>query len=196
MIDIRVLTGAELEQALPDLAALRIRVFRDWPYLYDGDMAYELSYLEPFRSSPRAVIIGAFEGDQLIGAATGAPLSEHADGFAQAFQNSPLAQETVFYCAESVLLPEYRGQGIGHRFFDLREAHATRLGFEKIVFCGVLRPQSHPLKPRDARSLEPFWRSRGYQPLNGVVARFEWKDIDHPEADEKRLQFWIRDLKP
>ena len=44
--------------ALPDdVAALRIAVFRDWPYLYDGTVEYERSYLESYRNSPAAVLV-------------------------------------------------------------------------------------------------------------------------------------------
>ena len=33
-------TGASLERYIPELARLRIEVFRAWPYLYDGDQEY------------------------------------------------------------------------------------------------------------------------------------------------------------
>jgi hypothetical protein len=100
----------------------------------------------------------------------------------------------IFYCAESVLLPEYRGRGVGHRFFDLREAHARALGRSHVAFCGVMRPAEHPLRPADAAPLDPFWRKRGYAPLPGAVALFRWKDIDQPDETEKPLQFWMREL--
>lgn len=45
MIDVRALTGLDLDAALDDMARLRIKVFRDWPYLYDGDVDYERRYL-------------------------------------------------------------------------------------------------------------------------------------------------------
>ena len=41
MIEIVPLTGNNLESALLPLAELRIRVFRDWPYLYEGSLDYE-----------------------------------------------------------------------------------------------------------------------------------------------------------
>jgi hypothetical protein len=43
-IHVRPLGGAEVTAALDDLAALRIAVFAAWPYLYDGDRAYEADY--------------------------------------------------------------------------------------------------------------------------------------------------------
>ena len=194
MIDVRALTGPALDAALDDVARLRITVFRDWPYLYDGDVAYERGYLQVYRDSASAVVVGAFDGDTLVGAATGMPLADHADDFAAAFEGSGIDMGEVFYCAESVLLRACRGHGIGHRFFDEREAHARRLGFAKVAFCGVVRPLDHPLRPEGARSLEPFWRGRGYRPLADVVATFSWKDIDREVETDKPLQFWMRDL--
>lgn len=194
MIDCRVLTSTELDAALDDVAKLRIEVFRAFPYLYDGDLAYERDYLQTYRDSDRAVLVGAFDGTTLIGAATGTPLTDHADDFGAAFAQTGLDLATIFYCAESVLLPDYRGQGIGHAFFDHREAHARANGFQKAAFCGVVRPQNHPLRPATYAPLDPFWRKRGYAPLPGVVAEFHWKDLDQPEETAKPLQFWIRDL--
>ena len=191
---IETLTGAALAAALDDVARLRIEVFRAWPYLYDGDLAYEREYLQSYRDSAGAVVVGAFDEDRLVGAATGTPLADHADDFAAAFAQSTLDMADIFYCAESVLLPAYRGQGAGHGFFDAREAHARELGFAKSAFCSVIRPKEHPLHPTGYTPLDPFWRKRGYQPLPGVVAEFAWKDIDQPKETSKALQFWLRDL--
>jgi GNAT superfamily N-acetyltransferase len=192
--DVRALTGAALEAALEDVARLRIEVFRAWPYLYDGDLAYERDYLQSYRDSGNAIVVGAFDGAQLVGASTGMPLADHADDFGAAFAASCLDLTQIFYCAESVLLPDYRGQGVGHRFFDLREGHGRSLGFAKSAFCGVQRPADHPMRPADYAPLDPFWRARGYTPLEGAVAQFAWKDLGEAEESLKPLQFWIRDL--
>ena len=194
MIRVEPLTGPALDAALDDVARLRIAVFRDWPYLYDGDAAYERRYLESYRTSPGAIVVGAFDGETLIGAATGTPMTDHADEFAAAFEGTDLDLSTIFYCAESVLLPAYRGQRLGHAFFDRREAHARALGFTRTAFCGVQRPADHPLKPAAYRPLDAFWRKRGYAPLPGVVAQFRWKDIDQPVETDHPLQFWLRAL--
>ncbi|UWQ90507.1 GNAT family N-acetyltransferase [Rhodobacteraceae bacterium M382] len=193
-IDVRPMTGAALEAALDDVARLRIAVFRAWPYLYDGDLGYERAYLQSYRDSDRAVVVGAFDGTRLVGASTGAPLADHADDFAAAFVGTGVDLTTVFYCAESVLLPDYRGHGVGHGFFDAREAHARAHGFSKSAFCGVQRPEDHVMRPPDYAPLDPFWRKRGYEPLTGAVAQFSWKDVDQTQATAKPLQFWIRDL--
>lgn len=193
-MQVRRFSRAQLEQVLPDVARLRMRVFRDWPYLYDGTFEYEHRYLESFRESAGAVLIGAFEGGDLVGVATGAPLEDHAAEFGAAFAGQDVSLDQVFYCAESVLLPQYRGRGVGHQFFDLREAAARALGRKYAAFCAVERPLDHPLRPSGARSLEPFWRGRGYVPMPGVVACYAWRDVGEDRESEKRMPFWMRVL--
>lgn len=193
-MELRTLTGAALDAALDDVARLRISVFRDWPYIYDGSLEYERRYLESYRTSAQAVVVGAFDGARLVGAATGTPLEDHADDFAAPFAGTGLKLTEVFYCAESVLLPDYRGRGLGHAFFDAREAHARALGRRFSAFCSVVRPANHPLKPASYRPLDAFWRKRGYAPMPGVVAHFSWTDLGEDHQTEKSLQFWGRSL--
>ncbi|MBW6419580.1 GNAT family N-acetyltransferase [Celeribacter sp. PS-C1] len=193
-LSFRTLKGAEVEAALDDLARLRIAVFREWPYLYDGSLDYERNYMASYVGNDRAVLVAAFDGDRIVGAATGSPLAEHAEDFASAFAHVEMPMDSVFYCAESVLLPEYRGHGAGHAFFDAREAHARALGLSYSAFCSVIRPENHPLRPKGARSHDIFWRKRGYVPMEGVIAHFAWKDVNETESSDKSLQFWGKTL--
>lgn len=194
MVEVRRLTGPALAEAIPAVAALRIDVFKSFPYLYDGDLAYEAAYLAPFATSSDSVLIAAFDGDTIVGASTGTPLLSHGDAFAAAFAQTDLDLSKVFYCAESVLLPQYRGQGIGHAFFDHRETGARALGCTYSAFCAVVRPQDHPARPETYRSHDVFWRGRGYAPLPGIVAHFSWKDLGDASETSKPLQFWGRTL--
>ncbi|WP_339819581.1 GNAT family N-acetyltransferase [uncultured Paracoccus sp.] len=192
-VAVRVLTGDALADALPDVARLRIDVFRDWPYLYDGDADYERDYLRAYQS-PGAVVVAAMDGDRIVGAATGAPMSDHATDFGAAFADRPEPLSDIFYCAESVLLRAYRGHGLGHAFFDAREDHARALGARWSAFCSVIRPADHPMRPAEYWPLDAFWRKRGYAPLTGVVAQFAWKDLGQATETEKTLQFWMKPL--
>lgn len=193
MTTTRILTGNAVTGALDDLARLRIAVFRDWPYLYDGDETYEREYLKAY-TAPGAVVVAALDGNRIVGAATGAPMEDHAEDFAAAFANRPERLEDIFYCAESVLLPEYRGHGLGHAFFNGREEQARSLGRRFSAFCSVIRPADHPARPADYRPLDGFWRKRGYEPLPGVIANFHWRDLGDAGETTKQLQFWMKPL--
>lgn len=190
MIQIRVLQGDEMRAIIDDIAGLRISVFRDWPYLYDGDLEYERDYLAPFAASEKAIAVCAFDKGRLVGVSTAAPMSDHASDFAQAFEGSGLDIAEIYYFAESVLLPDYRGQGIGHRFFDERETYGRRFGFTSAAFCSVIRPADHPKRPKDYVPLDAFWIKRGYVKLDHVIARFSWLDIGEKCQNDKELQFW------
>ena len=193
-IDVRPLAGPDLEAVLDQVAQLRITVFRDWPYLYDGTLDYERQYLDSYRDNPGALLVGAVHEGRLIGASTSTPMEDHAPEFAAPFRALGIPLEKILYGAESVLLRPYRGMGLGHRFIDLREAHARALGRTHVAFCSVIRPEDHPARPGAYRSNDAFWRGRGYDTLPGVVARFSWKDLGDGEETEKPLQFWMRRL--
>lgn len=193
-INVRTLTGEALAGSLDALADLRITVFRAFPYLYDGDRAYEQSYLRAYAASPRAMIAGAFDGDRLIGAATAAPMTDHAAEFAEPFQARGYDMSRIFYFGESVLLPEYRGHGIGHAFFERREARARELGFAQASFCAVIRPADHPARPASYSPLDPFWRKRGFVPAEGLIGQFAWKELGDADESQHDMQFWVKTL--
>jgi GNAT superfamily N-acetyltransferase len=194
-LEVKSLLGEEIGTVLPDLARLRIIVFRDWPYLYDGSIEYEERYLAKLAAAKDAVCVIARDGTEIVGASTAAPMIEHADEFAAPFEKAGYDISEIFYCGESVLLKSHRGHGLGHAFFDHREAHARRLGgFTHSTFCRVARPEDHPLKPKDYRPLDGFWKKRGYAPVEGLVASYAWKNIDQAEETDHTMQFWMKAL--
>ncbi|MEM6490677.1 MAG: GNAT family N-acetyltransferase [Pseudomonadota bacterium] len=192
---IATLADAALAAALPDLADLRISVFRSFPYLYDGDRAYETRYLDAYARSAGAVVIGAFDGNRLVGAATAAPLEDHLDAFAGLADRLAVSPTEIFYFGESVLDPAYRGRGVGHAFFDAREAAARAAGRGVAAFCAVIRPDDHPARPRDHQPLDGFWRRRGYAPIDGFTAPMAWRDLGETQETEKPMRFWTRRLE-
>jgi GNAT superfamily N-acetyltransferase len=191
---VAAVTGAELAGVIPALARLRIAVFRDFPYLYDGDAAYEADYLAHFAAAEGAVVVVARDGTEVVGAATAAPLAAQDPAWRDPLAAAGFDIGHIFYFGESVLLGEYRGRGIGHAFFDHREAQARAHGASHAAFCSVIRAEDHPMRPADHRPLDAFWRSRGYAPLAGVTATFDWKTVGSAEEQPHRLQYWTRGL--
>ena len=188
-------TGAALAARIPALAQLRITVFRDYPYLYDGSEAYEAEYLRTYTSAAHAMAVIAREGDTVVGASTGVPLASEDEAFRRPFAALGIDPATVFYCGESVLLPPWRGRGLYRAFFDGREAFARSLGGIRLMaFCGVVRPENHPLRPAEWGPLDPVWRHFGYAPEPRLHTTYVWKDVDQTESSAHTMQFWIKHL--
>ncbi len=193
-IRIQRLCGESLIQYIPELARLRIEVFRDFPYLYDGDFAYEEKYLKTYIDCPDSVIVLAFDGDSIVGASTAIPMKYETDEVKKPFVEHGYNPDEIFYCGESVLDKRYRGRGIGVRFFEEREAHAEELGgFKHITFCCVERPQDHPRRPADYVPLDKFWNKRGYFKHPELTTTYSWKDLDDVEETPKPMTFWLKE---
>ena len=198
MSKIRVasLTGEEAAQRVPELARLRIAVFREFPYLYDGSLDYEERYLRTYLESRDAVIVAALDGDAIVGAATALPLEDETEEVIAPFAAQGRDVPAIFYFGASVLLRPYRGQGIGVAFFDRREAHARALGrFRWTCFCAVDRSAGHPRRPPGYVPLDAFWEKRGYRRVPGLETSFSWKDLDEEKESPKRMLFWMKELE-
>lgn len=194
-LTVRSLTGADITPHLDDIARLRIGVFHDWPYLYAGDTGYEREYLAAYAASPESVFVLACDGDRVIGASTGVPLADAGEAFQVPFRERGIDVAGVFYFGESVLLQAYRGRGIGHAFFDAREAHARVLGgYSTTAFCAVDSDHHDPRRPRTYHGNEVFWRKRRYVRQPGMTVRLAWDEIGIGEI-EHALTFWTRPLQ-
>lgn len=193
-IEVRPLTGTEILAAINDLAALRIAVFAAFPYLYDGEADYEADYLKEFIAAPDAVLVAAFDRQRIVGAATASPMWAQKPEFRAPYEQRGIDTRTLFYFGESVLLSEYRGKGIGHAFFDHREAQARKCGATASTFAAVIRPPDHPARPQDYVPLDGFWRKRGYAPVEGFITELGWKEHGEEEESLKRMQCWMHIL--
>lgn len=192
-MDVRVVRGAEVAPFLPDLARLRIGVFREWPYLYAGNEAYERAYLEVYARSHESVFVLAVDDGRIVGASSGLPLADDAEAFQAPFVAAGIDIARVFYFGESVLLPEYRGCGLGHAFFDAREAHAAALGrFDWTAFCAVDRSDADPRRPPDYRGNETLWAKRGYVRRDDLQCTLGWPEAEGGADVPHTLTFRLR----
>jgi GNAT superfamily N-acetyltransferase len=188
------LRGSALHPWLPALARLRIAVFRDWPYLYEGDEAYEARYLRAYAEGEGAAAFVAFDGETPVGAATCEPMVQTHAEVREAFLAAGRDPAAYCYFGESLLLSAYRGQGAGLRFFALREDHARSLRLPRATFCAVRREGDDPRRPVAYRPLDSFWRKRGYLPCPGLSCTMHWREVGAEAETPHRLDFWERAL--
>ncbi len=193
-MQIEAFRGDRIAAIAPAVARLRVTVFRDFPYLYDGTQEYEEQYLATYARSPSAAIFVAFDGEDAVGASTCLRMTEETENIRAPVAAAGWNPDTLCYFGESVLLSRYRGQGVGVRFFELREAHARTLGCTQSAFCAVQRPANHPARPQNYQPLNEFWRRRGYIEYPSVACKIAWKEVGQSEETPKRLVFWRKNL--
>jgi GNAT superfamily N-acetyltransferase len=195
-VRIERVSGASLERYIPDLARLRIAVFREFPYLYDGTLEHEQEYLRTYAGVPDSVIVLAIDGERVVGASTGLPMEAETAEVRRPFIEHGYDPARLFYFGESVLERGYRGQGLGVRFFEEREAHARALArFDWTCFCAVERPADHPARPADFVPLDEFWRRRGYAKHPELHTTFSWREVGEQAQSPKPMVFWLKRIE-
>ena len=194
---IEILTGRDPAFAarVSDLARLRIEVFREFPYLYKGSLAYEEQYLATYLNCLDSVAVLVRDGERVIGASTGLPLAAETEKVGRAFRTAGYNPAEIFYCGESVLLSHYRGRGIYREFFEAREQHARALGsFRWMALCAVMRPVDHPRRPTDYVPLDASWQKFGYARHPTLTTYYEWQDLDESSPSPKEMALWLKTL--
>lgn len=193
MIECEGITGQQAEPYLENLAELRCQIFREFPYLYDGDVEAEHKYLNNYTDNPNVFLVIAKDGERVVGVSTCMAMQTADEAFQKPFLESGIPIGKICYLGESVLLPEFRGMGVGHRFFDSREKWARERNFEVTAFCAVVREADHPEKPSDYHPHDAFWSKRGYVKRPDLVAELEWCEIgDNPDEKSHQLVFWLK----
>jgi len=192
-LEVKEVSGGDLEPHLDSLGRLRIAVFREWPYLYEGSLEYERDYLTRYVRCARSMVALVFDGADVVGATTCMPMAEEGPEFQAAFADAGYDLSGILYLGESILLPEYRGRGLGKEFFARREAHAARLGTALTTFCAVDRAVDDPRRPLDYRPLDELWQKQGYTKRPELKATFEWKEIGEDADSPKTLTFWTKE---
>ena len=204
-LEIKVISGRQLLRHMESIARLRISVFRDYPYLYKGDMEYEKKYLATYMNKPDAMTVLVLDKGVAVGASTALPLRDETEEVQAPFLQKGIDPAEVFYFGESVLASSYRGLGLGVRFFEERELFARSRAdtggasgtpFRILAFCAVERSADHPLRPDGYKPLNLFWKNRGFTKYPDMKTTFWWKDIGEPEETEKQMIFWLKELAP
>jgi len=190
----QLLTGTDIAGALDDLATLRLDIFPEYPYLYQGLRENEFKYLGTYAEAPDACVILAHEEDAVIGAVTGMPLIHEDAQMLDAFAGTAFQLNETYYVGELLFRPAYRNCGLGQKLLAQLESHIRSVGrYFKLTCATVERPDDHPLRPRDYIPITTFLARTGYVRLPGVTTHFTWCETDGIKRDHT-MQFWSKEL--
>ncbi len=191
--------GAAIRPYVRDVAALRLEGFRAFPYLYEGTMAYEESYLAAYADAPRSMLIRVLAEGQLAAVATATPLCSSSEIVAEGperFRRAGLDPTTFYYYAEILVKPAYRRRGIAEAIYRERERLAVEWGYENLCLAIVVRPDDHPLRPATYKSPEHIWRRDGFV-KTAIEFAYHWPTI-FPDGSVRDVAnpmvFWTKRL--
>lgn len=180
---------------IDQIGQLRISVFSEFPYLYDGQLQYERDYLVMYAKSQEASLVIAEVNGEVIGATLGLPLKDSFEDCKKPFIKQEESIDDYYYLGEILLQKNYRGFGVGRALYEeFEKALAHHNGYKKLTFCHVIRPENHPECPKDYFSLEEFWRNRGYHIDPHLMGLFEWKEIGGTKPIRHPMSFWSKEI--
>ncbi len=193
-VTIKPLFGEQIHKHLEEFAHLRINIFKNYPYLYNGNINYEKDYLNAYLQSQNSVLIGAFYNNELVGGATAILMQDSYPEVKQPFLAQNYNINNIVYFGESVLLDRFQNSGIGHKFFIHRELFA--LSYKNVnytTFCHVVR-DSNSLNITNTidNKLYALWNSHRYFKDKNLTSFFSWQDIGEKNETQKTMQFMLK----
>jgi GNAT superfamily N-acetyltransferase len=192
MITYQLLQGEKIQDFIEEIARLRIEIFREFPYLYDGNYEYETKYLKKFADIDESIVVLALDENKVIGAFTSLPMRFEQEGVKQEIPSDWI--KNAFYLSEIVLEKTYRKQGIGRTMFQLMLDRINTLQkYNRILFASIEREENHPFKPKDYTSNDEIWIKQGFQktPYRSTIS---WKEINEVTESSKELSIWEKEI--
>lgn len=125
-----LLEGHQMDSYLNQISQVCIEVFREPPYLYDGKIEDQRSYIQQtYIKAPSGMACILLDEQQVIGVALGCALKEAPSKFKEPFINQGYTIDHLFFWGELVLDSSYRGQKLGKKLYE-QMAHKIK---EKIL---------------------------------------------------------------
>jgi len=187
--------GKDARPYFEDLARLRIKLFREFPYLYEGSVEYEKEYLETYFRCPQAHILLVFSGHAVVGFSSSIPLAHECSEIRRPFEVCGIDLGRYLYLGEAMLEKAHRGQGILRVFFQCQERAALDGGMPFTTLMTVDRPDNHPLRPADHVSMDIMLEHFGYARIPDCAVTMEWPQVDTGSIELNALSLWARDLR-
>lgn len=194
----KLLYGPEIKDEINFIAQQRIDIFKEYPYLYEGNFETEIAYLMWFVEQRDSCAAIAYKDNNPVGFITGisfVAFENHFKGSKDIFIKASLDPSAYYYFCEVIVKPEHRRNSIAKRLFALLEAHAKSQGYRAGCFVNESH-EDHPLKPADYKDLTSLFHALGYTKTN-LSIMFKWQTLAQNgkiEELEHILTYWLKDF--
>jgi len=188
----RIIRGQEIENHIDQLGRFRIEIFREYPYLYDGDLDYERAYLNRYSRDTESFLLVIHDRLGFVGICTGMPLSGEDPDFRNAFVGESINE--IYYIGEVMLRKDARGKKMGSKLFSTALSLIDSKKYKRVSLCTVDRGSNHPQCPESYCSPDYLWKKYGFEKSAHLVAFLSWKDIGQTTETKKTMNIWFKEL--
>lgn len=197
MVSFLNVTIDQFDEYFDALCTMRLKAFKEFPYLYDGDKLYEYDYLKGYFNHPDGRIILAFQNQQIVGMISGFPLKENMSepiNVTKWFQDHAKIKEDdlkYYYYLGEVISTNPQSK-IGFQLIVHLCEQANLLGFKKIAFMMIEHSKDHPLRPQNYKDLKDKMRLFQARPMN-VSVQSPYNTIQNDgstKLTENQMDFW------
>lgn len=200
MFNIFIHKGEHIKKFISCVSQLRLDMFREFPYLYQGTYEYEKKYMEGYANNSKSMLGLAYAEKTLAGVFTGMPLisdSEIVKDSKLLFIANNIDPSSYYYYGEVLVLPQFRRLRLPNLLSSRMDFEAKNMGFDNACFMAVSRSDDHPLKPKEYVKPDKLWERYGYKKMN-LCAKYHWPTI-HSDAsvkdEENILEYWHKPLE-
>lgn len=187
-IQIKVVKGQEIAPYVADITNLCLTVYREPPYLYEGTVEEYGPFIQKYTESPESIVCLIMDGNDVVGATTGTPLSEMREHYTQSFLDNGYSLPSFYYIGEMVILPEYRGKGYGKSMYQEMEKNVRAINqFPYLCFCEIEQPNQ-------IQKSNQLIIQNGYVKHEELSFNIDWLDIGETEVSPHHLVYWIKSL--
>jgi len=198
-ITIEILIGKNASEYIEYVSHLRINIFKEYPYLYQGDLEYEKKYVADYTLHNQAMIAIAKIDGLIAGISTGIPVisdSKIAQDVKEIFTKQKTEAEKYYYYGEIMILPEFRGKGLATKLYSAQDKIIKEWGFEHACILTVIRENDHPLKPKCYNSPNSLWKHLGFF-QTGYKTNLHWQTIQsdgNSNDASNTLELWSKKI--
>lgn len=191
-MEIEVIGGEKIRDVIDELGNFRITIFKEYPYLYDGDLDYERKYLSRYSSISDSILLLVRDKEGILGASTGIPIVNDEPEFTEPFKDKNIGE--IFYIGELMIRKDNRSKGIGTLLLKNMLDLINKNQFKTVCLYTVDRGNSHPLKPDFYQSPDSLWRKFGFEKHSSHIVYFSWRDLGNVAETEKPMNVWIKNF--
>ena len=194
-IRIETFRGTETAPYIQDIVKLCNAIYREPPYLYNGDDEEYTAYIESLSQANDVVICLVFDGEKAVGLSIGRPLIQTRGPYKETLVEHGYDLNQFFYLGEFGLLSGYRDCRIEEAMYlEIEKAAFVDGAFDMICVWDIVDPNQFS---SDTCFVEDyFWKKLGFVQHPELNFQIVWINIGDTQESSHLAVYSIKELKP